>query len=58
VKGNDVKTQRESKASTEADVKSANASSGSKRSSGNKKSHTKAGSLSGAGGGKKQQRHG
>jgi hypothetical protein len=52
-----MKTKQDSKTTTEADAKSVAAGSGSKRSSHDKKSHTKAGTQSGAGGGKKQQRH-
>lgn len=43
---------------TEADVKSADGNAGQgHKSSNNEKSHTKAGSDNGAGGGKKQERH-
>lgn len=46
------------KAVTEADAKSVDGQSGrSNKSSENAKSHTKAGSNKGAGGGKKQERH-
>jgi hypothetical protein len=51
-------SSKQGKSKTEADSKSIDASSGKKGSSHDNKSHTKAGSQTGAGGGKKQQRHG
>jgi hypothetical protein len=52
-----VTTPAQSKTKTEADAKSVDGQSGkSSKSSHNEKSHTKAGTSTGAGGGKKQER--
>jgi hypothetical protein len=51
-------SSKQNKSKTEADAKSMAASTDSKGSSHDNKSHTKAGGQTGAGGGKKQQRHG
>ena len=54
----DEALKKQANATTEADAKSVDGQSGqSNNSSHNAKSHTKAGSNKGAGGGKKQERH-
>lgn len=51
-------TQSKSNARTESEARSVDGKAGKKnKSSGNAKSHTKAGQQTGAGGGKKQERH-
>jgi hypothetical protein len=55
---NEKTPQQESKTRTEADAKSVDGRSGqSNQTSHDAKSHTKAGTQEGAGGGKKQERH-